>query len=192
MPDEIWEASPFIWCILFFLFFLHVHIFDDVRFHYTQIIIIMSLLVSHVEVFSSEISLFVAWNIRIDVFLSIIVDLLILVSFVLFLVAVTCLSLLFLRSPRVLVLLLSFKCWRLFFLLFLRHIVCLCHLFDVTPYASSLYFLFSGPFFKLLSLSISRMVPSIKQEDITEVHTFHETSAEELGFMTSFFLPFVS
>ena len=50
--------------------------------------------------------------------------------------------------------------WRvLFLLLFLTHIVCLCHLSNVRPYASQVVFLSSRPFVWVLSLSISRMVP---------------------------------
>ena len=52
--------------------------------------------------------------------------------------------------------------WRvILFILFLTHTICLWHLSDVTPYASSLFFLFFCPFVEILLSSISRVVPSI-------------------------------
>ena len=54
-----------------------------------------------------------------------------------------------------------FQCWRVLFLLFLAHIVCLYHFWDIRPYSSSWVFLFAGSFVKVLPLSTWRMVPSI-------------------------------
>ena len=51
--------------------------------------------------------------------------------------------------------------WVLVFLLFLIYTICLRHLWDVRPYESSWFYLFSGPFFKVLPWTTSRMVPSI-------------------------------
>ena len=53
--------------------------------------------------------------------------------------------------------------WVRFLLLFLTHIVFLCHYTDVMFCASSSTFLSSGPFLWVHSLSIFRMVPSILQ-----------------------------
>ena len=54
------------------------------------------------------------------------------------------------------------ECWQVgFLLLFLTHIVCLSHLWDVRPYASSWVFLFSGSFIEVFLSSTLRMVPSI-------------------------------
>ena len=57
------------------------------------------------------------------------------------------------------------QCWLvLFHLLFLKHIVFLCHLQKVKPYASLSVFLSFGQFVEVLISSILRMVPSIFQE----------------------------
>ena len=48
-----------------------------------------------------------------------------------------------------------------FLLIFLTHIICLCHLSDVMPYASLLTFLSSSPFVVVLHSIISRMALSI-------------------------------
>ena len=53
-----------------------------------------------------------------------------------------------------------FQCWRVLFLFFLTHIVCL-YLWGVRPYASSWVFLFFGSFVEVLPSTTLRMVPSI-------------------------------
>ena len=91
-----------------------------------------------------------------------IVVLLILMIFVLFLVVVISLFF-FLSSLRVVVSIHQrcLQCKRVLFLLFVRYIACLCHLWNVKSYASSLVCLLSGPFVEDLSSSSSRMVSSI-------------------------------
>ena len=111
---------------------------------------------------------FVAWNIHTVVFLSISVlwlfcwQLCRLCGFwslqLVFLCSFSCsLRVLLLMRQRYL------QYWRILFLLFLTHIVYLCHLSDVRPYAS-LVFLYSGPLAWILTSSILRMVPSILQD----------------------------
>ena len=57
----------------------------------------------------------------------------------------------------------QYYCWRVFFLLFLEHIVCVRHLWDVRQYALSWVFWFSGQFVDLLPSSTFKMFPSILQ-----------------------------
>ena len=87
------------------------------------------------------------------------VVLVIFVLFVLFLITVMSFSLLFLCSFRAIISIYRryLQCLRvLFLLLFLTHIICLCHLWDVRPYATLLDFLFSAPFVEVLPSSTSK------------------------------------
>ena len=73
--------------------------------------------------------------------------------------------------------------WRvLFLLLFLTHIVCLCHLSDVRSSASLTTFSSSCSCLRVRPLSTLRMVSSILQRDRPGVYQFDEISAAELGF----------
>ena len=68
--------------------------------------------------------------------------------------------------------------WHVFLLLFLTHTVCLHHLWQVRPYVSSkVFFLFSGPFIKVLSSYPLRMILNILQVDKLGVYLFDEVSA---------------
>ena len=106
---------------------------------------------SHIHVFSRGISFVCRLNYPYSCFsLSfcfLVVVLLIIVLFVLFLDAVISLSLLFFMQSSRPCIDSSWRCleccW-VHFLVFLTHIVCLCHLSDVRPYASTL--VSSGPF----------------------------------------------
>ena len=126
---------------------------------------------SHVQVFSCEISLVCRLKYAYICFSShfcfqIIIVLLILMLSILFLVNIICLSLLFLCILRVVMSKYRryFQCLRiLFFLLYLTHIVSLCHLGDIRPYGWSLVFLFSGLFVDGLPLSTLRMAPGVLQ-----------------------------
>ena len=55
---------------------------------------------------------------------------------------------------------------------FLTHILCQRHLLDIIPYAWSLVFLFSGPFFRFIFWSTSIMVPSILRGDSLGIYPF--------------------
>ena len=88
----------------------------------------------------------------------------------------SCLQISALMHPRYL------QCWKVHFLiLFLTHIVCLCHFSDVMPYAK-LIFLFSGPFVEVLPFSMLWMVPSMLQGFLF----FYGILAIEFGFREVF------
>ena len=94
----------------------------------------------------------------------VIIVFLILVFLVLFLVTVLNFSLLFfMKSSRHLIDIstLSSMLASLFLLLFLTHIICLYHLWNIKLYASSLVFLFGGQFVKVFSSSTLRFILSI-------------------------------
>ena len=100
--------------------------------------------------------------------------------FVPFLVALISLSLLFLYSLRVVVSMHRnyLRCWRiLFFFLFLTHIFSRCEKSDVRPYVSSLVFLFSGTFVKVLPSSTSKMVQISYKPDSPGVYLLNKISA---------------
>ena len=136
---------------------------------------------SHLQVFSHEISPVGCLKYPYNYFSShycflVIVVMLILVLFVLFLVAVISLSLFFFLWSLWVIILMNLcyhQCWQVLFLLFLTHIVCLGHLLDVQPYVSSLIFLFLGPFLEVFPLFTLRMVPSMLQG----AYSFGEISA---------------
>ena len=115
--------------------------------------------------------LFVAWNghrfFSSHFCFLVFVVLLILVLFVMFQMAVISLPLSFLHSVWVFELMhrryLQSR-QDLFLFIYLTHIVCQRHLWDVWLFALSLVFLFSGPCVQVILSSISRMVPSILQE----------------------------
>ena len=122
---------------------------------------------SHVKVFSWEISLFCRLKYPYN-FLSshfcflVIVVLLIIEFFILFLVTVISVSLLFYSFLVIVSMYRRYiQCWRvLILLLFLTHRVCPYHLWEVRPNASLLAFYLSGPFVVIPS-SYLRMVPII-------------------------------
>ena len=79
----------------------------------------------------------------------------------------------------------NFQCWRiLFLLLFLTHIVCVCHLSDLRPCASSSTFSSSGSFDGVPSLSILRMTQNTwtpYEGNCSDVYIFDNISATEFG-----------
>ena len=126
---------------------------------------------NHVQVFSCEISVVIAWITHTVVFLSISVSYLLLLLLLLFclpllsaLFRVTVISFFFLF--RVLVLMhprnLQYW-WVLFLLLFLTHTMCLYYHSDVRFRALSSNFLSSGPLVWVFPLSFLRMISSILQ-----------------------------
>ena len=122
---------------------------------------------------SCEISLVYRWKCPYRYFSSrfcflVVFVLLMLVMSILFLAAVISFPSCFLCSFLVIISMYQryLKCWWVFFLLlFWTHRVCLCHFWDVRPYALSCVFLFTSPFVEILLLSTLRMVSSILQEE---------------------------
>ena len=61
----------------------------------------------------------------------------------------------------------------------LTHIVYQRHLWDASPYVSSLVFLFSGPFIRVLFWFTSKMVPVSYEEDSPVIYSFGKVPAIE-------------
>ena len=126
---------------------------------------------SHIQVYYLKISLVCQLKYPYSCFTSyccvlVIVVLFILVLFVLVLVILISLALLFLNSLQVVILMhpCNRQCLPVFFLLlFLTHTAFLCHLSDVSPYASLWVFVFSGSFLEFYRSSDIRRDPSILQ-----------------------------
>ena len=122
---------------------------------------------SHFDVFLSEISPVCCLKYPYSYFSShfsfLVIVLLIPMLSGLFLVAVISLSLLFLCNPRADLSIFDaiFNAGESSSCFTLTHIVCLCHLLDVRPYASSWVSLFSGLFVEVLPTFSLKMVPSI-------------------------------
>ena len=101
----------------------------------------------------------------------------IVVFFVLFPVAVNDLSLLFLCSLRVVVSI-HLECWRvLFFLLFLIHIVSLCHFRDTRPFCIVITSLFSDLFAESLQFPLQKLSRVSNEGDCSGFYTFDDISA---------------
>ena len=76
----------------------------------------------------------------------------------------------------------NLPCRRVLVHLFLKHIVCLCHLSGVMPCTSSSIFRSFGLFVRILPLSSLRMVQSILQRECTGVDSFDKISTAEFDF----------